>query len=244
MQIDLDAGNAHPSQRHELVDGYRSPFVERKAGHISESDPVGWIVLGEIPRSASREVEELGRNDGIVDVFLGTGGIPLHAAFKGRKESCLVHRIEGYEIGHDHTTVPTTGKARRNAKAANPCLFPWNGRVSSALSPLDPWPGTHDAPCRLEAGKPPFLVQHPGLEQETDRHEKGKRVLETNIPKRSSSGDAMKSGGNEEHDTCEGDSEENARGGQLQGTPRISKGVPRERTTSEAGLDRRKKRCW
>lgn len=109
MQIDLDAGNAHPSQHHELVDGYRSPFVKREAGHVSESDPVGWIVLGEIPRSASRDVEELGRNDGIVDVFLGTGGIPLHAAFKGRKESCLVHRIEGYDIGHDHTTVPTTG---------------------------------------------------------------------------------------------------------------------------------------
>lgn len=140
MQIDLDAGNAQPSKRHELVDGYQSPFVKGESGHVSISNPVRWIVLGEIPRAASREVEELGGNDRIVDVFLGTGGIPLHTALKGSEKTCLVHRIEGYEIGHDHTTVPTTGKARRNAKAANPCLFPWNGRVSSALSPLDPWP--------------------------------------------------------------------------------------------------------
>ncbi len=150
MQIDLDTGNAHPSQRHELINGYQSPFVKREPRHVAERDPLTRIVLGEVPRAASRDVEELGPNDRIVGLFLGTGGIPLHAALKGRKKTCLVHRIEGYEIGHDHTTVPTTGKARRNAKAANPCLFPWNGSVSSALSHprSGAWHSGHTLPAR------------------------------------------------------------------------------------------------
>lgn len=116
MSVDLDTGNPHPSQFHEFVDGDRSPLVEGEAGHVPEPNPLFRIVLGEIPRAASRDVEELRGEDRIVDLFLGTGGIRFHAAFESGEKLCLVHRIEGYGIRHDHTTVPRTGKARRNAK--------------------------------------------------------------------------------------------------------------------------------
>lgn len=73
--VDLDARDAEPAERHELIDRDRAPFVERQAGDIAEGDARRRIVLGDVPGAGSGDVKELGHEKRISLVGLRTIGI-------------------------------------------------------------------------------------------------------------------------------------------------------------------------
>ncbi len=95
VAVDLDARDTAKLELHKLVDGNRAPLVEDKPGDVSESDACLRIVLGEVPRAASCDIEKLRGKNRIGFVLLGTVGVSLHEASEVFEKLCLFHSSEG-----------------------------------------------------------------------------------------------------------------------------------------------------
>ena len=87
----LDARDADPPERHELVDGDSAPLVERQAGYIAESDARRWIVLGDVPGAGSGDVKELRHKKRVR--FIGLRAIGIGACE-------LREQVEKLDLGH------------------------------------------------------------------------------------------------------------------------------------------------
>ena len=74
--------------------------------------------------------------------------------------------------------------------------------------------------------------------------EKGKRILEPNIPERAGTRYGVQYGGNEEDCGGQAEPKKETRGAKPERSKRISEGIPRERATSKELLKSGKKRCW
>lgn len=95
VAVDLDARDAAELKFHDLIDGNRAPLVEGKPGDVAESNTCLRIVLGEVPRAASRDVEKLRSKNRISFVLLGTVGVSLHEESEVFEKLCLFHSSEG-----------------------------------------------------------------------------------------------------------------------------------------------------